>query len=447
MPITLITATHPPRKWEKQNVSTAEELLACSSPEDQRQSQRIIQSSFPQSSFRESHVSASRNGFVWSLFNAYSHHHNLILRPEDVWFSILTQLSFFINAHSEELRSFFVEHEGQKELKLHLAGTIDTVDFGEVAMLMTKEIEKNVVDEELRTWIMPNFSTTTETDKVVAAILMMGSMQKYFSYNVFLLCGIPSVTLLGEREDWSKLTERIDKLYQLGDEPARFAQLLRPILNKFVDCFDNPESPDVLDFWSRCAHSAFMGSGTSYICGWVSAFCFWGEKGDLLYSEPIYPVCSWEFDARSPSGLEDALSRKIDTDSIPSGMVSVPVTVDDRGVIHETMMLAGIMGIQATSSGGMLDGTTGHEGDVLCEITSDGEFETVDYTFSPATEEAGLDSIQPISGWMMYEKPPADQEKGHLHEAEHLRYDDVSDLSLDMYKGSELVIGKEELRV
>lgn len=49
--------------------------------------------SFIQDFFDTSHISASENGFVWAVFHAYSHHHNLILRPKDVWFAILSQLS------------------------------------------------------------------------------------------------------------------------------------------------------------------------------------------------------------------------------------------------------------------------------------------------------------------------------------------------------------------
>ncbi|KAJ5706644.1 hypothetical protein N7488_006445 [Penicillium malachiteum] len=444
MPITFATAAHPPRKWGEGNVSTVEELLVRSSPTDQRQSQRMIQSSFSQTSFADSYISASRNGFVWSIFEAYNHHNNLIIRPEDVWISILTQLSFYVNANSEKLRSLFVAHEGQKELKVFTVGTIDSIDFGEMATYMTDQIEKNILVEDLRAWIMPNFSTTTETDNVVAAIVMMGSMQKYFTYRVMTLCGIPSVTLLGEREDWHKLTEKLDKLYQLGDEPARFAQLLRPILNNFVDCFDNPGSPSVIDFWSRCAHNDSMGSGSDYLCGWASVFCFWSGDGDLVYPETIYPVSSQEFEAHSSSGLRDALSRRIDTESIPSGIISVPVTVDDNGVIHHTTMLAGLLGIQATSSGVMLDGESGHEGEISSRIISEDplEFETVrvPYTISPATEEAGLDSIRPVSGWMMYEQRPTAQEQGHPHEVEPLRHYDLGDLSSPIYDGLEALV-------
>ncbi|OKL56803.1 hypothetical protein UA08_07778 [Talaromyces atroroseus] len=400
MPVTITTAEHAPRKWKAHKVSTAEKLLKESSPKDYRRCQNIIQSSFSRSQFRQSHISASTNGFVWAVFHAYSSHHNLTIRPEDVWFSILTQLSFFVNAHAEELRPFFVAHEGQKQLEVIENGSMDYADFGALAVRMTKLIEKNVVDPDLRDWIMPSFSTTTESDTVVAAILMMGSLQKYFSYAMTLICGIPSVTLLGEREDWLSMVQKLEKLKQLGNEPARFAQLLRPILNHFVLCFDGPESSDVLSFWGRCAHKYNMGSGPDYLCGWISVFCFWDENGKMLRRDRIHPVSSAEFERQNTElCLDDALSRRVDIRDVPSGFASVPVTVNDNGEVYDTMMLAGLVGIQASSSGAVLDQGRDHlDSDNYGHQHLDSQPE------SGPDEETGLDSIQPLSGWWMYEK-------------------------------------------
>lgn len=72
----------------------------------------------------------------------------------------------------------------------------------------------------------------------MAAALMMGAMQKYFSYGMALMCGIPSVTLLGEREDWEKILDRLNILSEFSDEPTIFAELLRPVLRNMVATFD-----------------------------------------------------------------------------------------------------------------------------------------------------------------------------------------------------------------
>lgn len=53
---------------------------------------------------------------------------------------------------------------------------------------MSHLLQQNVVDPDLRNWVMPAFSTTTNHDTVIASILMMGAMQKYFSYGCGMLC-------------------------------------------------------------------------------------------------------------------------------------------------------------------------------------------------------------------------------------------------------------------
>jgi hypothetical protein len=352
----------------------------------------------------DSHISASRNGFIWALVAAYSRHHNLIIRPEDIWFSIITQLSFYINAHAEDLRSIFVSHEGQKELTVTAVGTIHSVDLGALAVEMTELIDKNLVDKHFRDWLLPDFTTTTRSDTIVAAVLMMGTLQKYFSYTMQLTCGIPSVTLLGEKADWEKLVKRLDRLPTLGEEPARFAELLRPVLGFFVASFERPEAPEVLDFWSRCAHRESMGSGPSYLCGWVSVFCFWNEEGELVRGGVSYslPPLLLPTHSNSVSVLQDALSRKVDMENVPSGFASVPVNVNDNGLVYETMMLAGLVGIQATSTGVTLE-----RNDAM-----NASAEVVGNSVANSTAETGLDSIQPVAGWWMYEKANGKQRGG-----------------------------------
>ncbi|BCR84702.1 DUF4419 domain-containing protein [Aspergillus chevalieri] len=368
MPVSLQTADHQAKKWTQTKQSTTEDLFKASCPNNHCASKQIIQSAFSQP-LDGNHISSSKHGFVYALYHAYSHHHHLTIRPDDVWVAILNQINFYVNAHAEELRSFFVAHEGQKELTVVEAGTIRTVDLGALAVKMTNEIQKNVLDPELQKWIMPEFSTTTANDKVVAAIQMMGTMQKYFSYTVCLLCGIPSVTLLGERDDWELLLKKLDKIPQLGKEPAQFAELLTPVLKRFVACFDDPASPDLRDFWGRCAHYYSGGSGPTYLSGWVTAFCFWDEDGKPLnHGRPGEWATGCE--------LDGVAFHRVETEDIPAGYASVPVKLNDNGMEYDTMMLAGMIGIQASSSGQLLEGAS----------------------------ETGLDSIQPVSGWWMYEK-------------------------------------------
>ena len=264
-----------------------------------------------------------------------------------------------MNAHAEELRSFFVSHAGRKELVIEDVGSIKSANFGAMAERMTKLMAKNLNDPELLPWIMPDFSTTQETDKVVASIFMMGSMQSYFSYKFHLACGIPSVTLLGERADWEKILQRLEKLPNLGSEPTQFYHLLKPVLTNFVASFDSPAAPSSIDVWNRIAHQS-GGSGPKYLSGWITAFCFWDDKGKSLYAPggtgPSVPAEIGRLGTNNPGcDLDGTVYHRLDTADIPGGFASVPVKLDDNGHLYDMIMVAGSVEIHVTSSGQLLD--------------------------------------------------------------------------------------------
>ena len=308
------------------------------------------------------------NGFVKTVIRAYSYHHHLVIRPEDIWFAIISQISLYINKHAEELRHKFVAHKDKKELVVKDVGSRWTVDHGNLAKRMKTKIEENVVDPELTDWIMPNFSTTTDEDRIIGSVLFMGAMQSYFAYKFHLCCGIPTVTLLGEKEDWEVLLSRLDKLRTFGDEPSQWFELLQPVLKRFIQSFKEPGSEEVVDFWQRVAHVKGMGSGPRYYSGWITAFCFWDVDGKV--KSRIDEDCLV---------LDGARYHRIDTNDVPPGYSSVPVLIDDNGEKVPAMMIAGSVGIGLSSSGQQCE-----KGDI------------------------GLDSVQPVLGWWMLEKKSQD---------------------------------------
>lgn len=376
MPVTLRVVDHEAQPWKQRTVSSSKEVLSEAIGFQAYDSYKeILQSSYSEEYFKTGGTSASTNGLVWAAVHAYSTHHHLTIRPEDVWFAILTQISFYINAHAEELRSFFVDHDGKKELVAVQVGNRYSVDFGHLAQELASKVGDNVKDPALRDWVMPSFTTTTNVDRSVAAVLFMGAMQSYFDYGMSLSCGIPSVTLLGELSDWEDIAERLDFLEKLGDEPREFAALLRPVLKHMILSLSQPSSEAVTDFWNKIANKHRRGSGDPYLSGWITAFCFWDAKGKkTVYLEG--------FDAGYGNGPEPVLGSVtypyIDIPDIPSGVSTVPVRLDDNGEVFECTMVAGSAAIRATVA-------TEEQRAAISE---------------PAKAEA-LTAIQPMSGWWM----------------------------------------------
>jgi hypothetical protein len=287
------------------------------------------------------------NGLVHSAIDAYNNHYHLTIRPDDVWISIITQLSFYINAHAEELSEKFVKHKGKKELKVMLPpSTIDNIDFTFMSLKMTELLDENLVDKELKNWILPAFSTTTLVDTTVSAIVMMASMKSYFGYCCETFCGIPSVTLDGTKQDWLEVQNRLNKLDEFGEQTRLWATMLKPVLAKFIAAFDG-ETDDA--FWGHIASPFHMGSGSPTLGGWITAFCAFDTKGKFTGPAPANFIPEgWNFDySKQKYTLDDIVYPVISQSDIPVGSVEVDLKVIEYGVKeYETIMIAGNMGMK-----------------------------------------------------------------------------------------------------
>ena len=282
------------------------------------------------------------NGLVDTVLRAYNQHHNLVIRPDDVWIAIISQLSFHINANAEALRSKFVAHEGKRELVLKIPITpLDKINWDSAGDGMTDLLDDNLVDKDLATWIIPQFSTTTRIDKTVSAMLFMASMKSYFDYAFVMLCGIPNVTLDGTKQDWIDIQLRLEKLDSWDDDTRAWKRLLAPVIAKFIAAFDGEVDRD---FWSHIVHEKSYGSGSKAIGGWITAFSVFTHWG--VWKGDDYAVKRWEAtDTRYV--LNGIMYPIIDATVVASGMANVDIKIiDGVGENWPAMLIAGNMGMR-----------------------------------------------------------------------------------------------------
>ena len=331
---------------------------------EQPEKRRIIQSSFHELNANTSPIIPYGNGLVNGIIRAFEQDLHLVLRPDDIWLSILTQFSMFVNGNSEQLRTQFVAHQGKKELAIDVRPQpICDIDMGRFAQAMTHLIQENVVDPQLRELIMPNFSTTTDDDKSVASIVMMGTLQSYFDYVLRGGCGFPSVTLQGEKSDWEEILLKVQQFSKYGPLAAEWTRLLIPVIQYMIASFTQPTSPDVKSFWLRACHAAGAdGSGSvRTLSGWITAFCFFSEKGKRTSQYSGEEMSKWSggvsIAERQRLVLGDVAYPVIVPKNIPKGVVSVPVTVEDyaTGLVHKTTMVAGSVGMMPSAGSSVGD--------------------------------------------------------------------------------------------
>ncbi|KAK5657473.1 hypothetical protein OQA88_3045 [Cercophora sp. LCS_1] len=302
-----------------------------------------IKRSMIHSSFDDTFPPALRpspNSFVHAVIQAYNNHHHLIMRPDDVWLAIITQLSFFLHRKNTQ------QEERQKPVLLtrYRVGDRFCLDFSTFAHGIATAFEATPIKflPQFRAWLTPSFSTTTDDDVVTALAVMMGTLRARFRYACWFRCGIPSVTLLGERGDYEEIKTRVELIKDgaYGAEAQEFGEMIDRVLSGFLVTFDDPEGDEAKSFL-RCMiwHA---GSGYEHECdgkeeeecgkrgwynGWITAFCYWDEMGEARLR--------WD-----EAGLPETEGR-----TIPGGFAQVPVVLEDVEGVLDVEMMAGSVGI------------------------------------------------------------------------------------------------------
>ncbi|KAH7346191.1 hypothetical protein BKA65DRAFT_536917 [Rhexocercosporidium sp. MPI-PUGE-AT-0058] len=283
------------------------------------QVKKYLQSSFTKgfSSISGRTIYSAPHGFIQSAIKAYFEHLHLVIRPDDIWIAILTQLNMYILAHADELRSKFVTHSGKMSLEIHIKGSTSSLGFSEFVQDMADCMQSQITDPDLKDWAMPKISTTTENDR--------------------------------EKKNWQMILDKLEKIMTLGDEPTQWYKLIVPVIRGFIATFTDPISSETKDFWSRIAHHHHGGSGRpDWYSGWITAFSFWNASGSCLYREV-------EINASSERlTLDEVVFHRVKTDMLSHGWVKVDVRFNDTAHgngIYLTSMFASSVGIEFTASG------------------------------------------------------------------------------------------------
>jgi len=218
-------------------------------------------------------------GLLGAVLEAYNHHWNLKISPDDFWIPVAIRIGSKINnvAKSNKVRDFFVDFDGKKEIAIYTdQTTIYGVDNVWLLEQFSEKIKENIKKDEYTELMTSNFSTTTPVSKIASQINIMASLQEYFEFRMVLSCGIKGVEMLGNLEDWQQLVKKIDKLAKLLsplEEELKISGWLkhvRMVYVKLVETFKrNPDQ----DWWSRIISKVPLGSGrqTQYE-GWLIKF-------------------------------------------------------------------------------------------------------------------------------------------------------------------------------
>ena len=187
--------------------------------------------------------------------------------------------------------------------------------------------------------------------------------------------------------------------------------MLRPILKHMILSFDDPTSVEVKNSWNTIAHERLIGSGSECLTGWITAFCFWNEYGRAKRLD------------RDNVQFKNVKFPTVDFDRIPARSASVPVKVNDNGHEYSATLVAGSVGIAAFSSNVSSEEGALVPGMPSASLQSDGR--RISLGERPLHDVSGgtqlRDTIQPVSGWWVYENEDSKKAEARAAEIEQLR--------------------------
>lgn len=303
---------------------------------------------------------------------AFSQHRPLILSPDHLWITIARGVADHMALEGEQLRSRFVKHQGKAKLTVSTTAALRDVNWPAAFQTWCGQIADHV-GQGLHDTLIPDFSTTSEIDRIAGHVVMMDIFEKYFEYELLCICGIPRVTLRGNADDWVRLRNKAARLevFELG----WWLEHLIPVLDQFVLAAQG--KPDIA-FWQRICKLR-RAYGGDVINGWIVTFFPYlrkGSQGPAVLRNPYFgsalatandqdaPVQQPNFASRVASAIRSALGRNERTDDadpqkffvieglraldMPSALSSVPITVKDAegNSIEKVVALGGLIGVR-----------------------------------------------------------------------------------------------------
>lgn len=206
------------------------------------------------------------NGFIETLQYCYDEHRPLKLSPDHIWTLICQATSIHINQHYDSLKNIIFTDEKKEELIIRNDSLENNARYWGTLIKDFCNETKNHTRNYLYDFFVPNFSTTTPVQTTVYQITLLESYKKKFSYVGETGCGIPQITITGNKEDWIWIFDHLSDLDKLG--LTWWGKELRPIIKEFINVFDDKIN---VSFWDSIYKDAAE-YGAFYISGWIIKF-------------------------------------------------------------------------------------------------------------------------------------------------------------------------------
>jgi hypothetical protein len=299
---------------------------------------------------------------------AFSYHKPVKLRAEDVHLLIVQGLANFVMQYPEDFRATLVAYDGKKILQVHMPD-LETKELWEKMPHGFATLIRHLIkDTDIADIILQDYSHTTDIDRTIKAITLMGTFSAYMHYEAGSFCHIPEFTLEGTVEDWRKIAQLSEKLIEkLGiteaadNEPENGTHLLHRwltrlhdnMLNKLYQARKGDEADKV--FWSSF-YKYISGSGGNAVTGNIVYFYPFLNVQEVDERRHMVEVKKLNHWIMNKKGIELAKSDRHGPKSseLAANIIDVPFMAVLNDVRYPAMISGGLVAAQKDQKDGSI---------------------------------------------------------------------------------------------
>lgn len=206
------------------------------------------------------------NNYLEYLETCWANHYSPVVKPDDIWYCLLCELSLLVAANPSAYRDLFTESSEKQEI---LVITNDPV-------VMPLDTLVGALSRKIPTEVdifFPKFSTLTKKSTFAQYAAFADMCSPYYNYSM-MLCGFPYIDVRGEAEDWANLLRGWLRLSHIFKKEKAYFQRVEDILLDASAAFQRKDN----EFWAGIFGDKRCGSGgQTEIYGWFSR---------LFYKQP-----------------------------------------------------------------------------------------------------------------------------------------------------------------
>jgi len=290
-------------------------------------------------------VPCGNNGLIQTLQECYDNHRPLVLTPDIIWLAICQGVSLHINENYDSLKNVIftenkpdnirVRNDKLEYSSIHWKDLIDSIAN------RTKKYTK----KDYFSFFVSDFSTTTQVEKTAYQITLLESYKKGFKYVGDSGCGIPSILIAGNQDDWKTILQKLNMLDLIG--LSYWRKNLEPLILQFIKAAGNNPDPE---FW-KSIYKNVSEYNAFYISGWIIKFFPYVKTLDTIgvYDETHEATKISELLKRNEFlDDNDYMLSTLSTDNFPSGLAKISIEWNNyfKQETKNIEVYSGFMGIK-----------------------------------------------------------------------------------------------------